>query len=438
MSKAAPAAQKAQTAAEAIIVLGTETPIGLAIIRDLGEHGYVTIGIGRKNTALSSYSRHCHHHVIRQESEADVVAQILDLAETYQAKCLLAISENDLLMLNKYRYELETKITLLIPMPDQLSQVLDKSTCQDHARASGITVPETWHFSSLSEARKEAPDLSYPVVLKWSDPNSVMAQLDAIGLQPLKAEYAHDAEDLLVRLGRFDKAGVFPMVQSYCPGHGLGQMFLVKGGDVVMEFQHERLHEWPPEGGVSSLCRSVPLSEHGDARARSRALLRRLRWTGVAMVEYRYDPETQQYHFMEINGRFWGSLPLALAAGVPFASALVAHCGATRRHFSFPKQYSAVTACYWIPETKRLLRLLLSPSEIQDPFYKSDLIRSAFSYLSLPFRPSTRWFIFRFSDPMPFFGDLASIFVKLRDMGWGHLRALVGLRTQSARGPNQT
>ena len=35
-------------AKEAVILLGTDTPIGLAVIRDLGHHGYFTIGIGRK------------------------------------------------------------------------------------------------------------------------------------------------------------------------------------------------------------------------------------------------------------------------------------------------------------------------------------------------------------------------------------------------------
>ena len=46
--------------------------------------------------------------------------------------------------------------------------------------------------------------------------------------------------------------------------------------------------------------------------------------TGVAMVEYRYDPASRRYVFMEINGRFWGSLQLAIDAGVDFPALLVA------------------------------------------------------------------------------------------------------------------
>ncbi len=48
------------------------------------------------------------------------------------------------------------------------------------------------------------------------------------------------------------------------------------------------------------------------------ALMAALRWTGVAMVEFKHDPATGRSWLMEINGRFWGSIQLAIAAGVDF------------------------------------------------------------------------------------------------------------------------
>ena len=36
------------------------------------------------------------------------------------------------------------------------------------------------------------------------------------------------------------------------------------------------------------------------------------------MVEFKWDQATDTFALLEINGRFWGSLPLALAAGVDF------------------------------------------------------------------------------------------------------------------------
>ena len=41
------------------------------------------------------------------------------------------------------------------------------------------------------------------------------------------------------------------------------------------------------------------------------------------MMEYRWEPGTDRFHFIEMNGRFWGSLHLALFAGVDFPALLV-------------------------------------------------------------------------------------------------------------------
>jgi predicted ATP-grasp superfamily ATP-dependent carboligase len=38
----------------------------------------------------------------------------------------------------------------------------------------------------------------------------------------------------------------------------------------------------------------------------------------MSMAEFKWDDATGEFWLLEINGRFWGSLPLALAAGVDF------------------------------------------------------------------------------------------------------------------------
>jgi hypothetical protein len=50
-------------------------------------------------------------------------------------------------------------------------------------------------------------------------------------------------------------------------------------------------------------------------------------WKGVAMVEFRYDPGTNQHWLMEVNGRFWGSLSLPVQCGVNFPFVLLESMG---------------------------------------------------------------------------------------------------------------
>jgi predicted ATP-grasp superfamily ATP-dependent carboligase len=396
-----------------VILLGLDTPIGLAVIRDLGRHGYKVVGLGRSATALASTSRYCEHYLVRAAGEDQLIEQLIVLAGEYSASCLLAISESDLMMLNRHRVELESALTILVPSGDRLQIVLDKSSCQNVAESVGIPIPPSYQISDVSELDRVASEIGFPVVLKWADPNLIAPALSRAGIPLIKAEYALDHEQLQVCMDRYASVGRFPLIQQYCSGHGVGQMFLARDGEVLIEFQHERLHEWPPEGGTSALCRSVPLTEYVETREKSKALLRALNWTGVAMVEYRYDPATGGWAFMEINGRFWGSLPLATAASVPFASGLVAAIGQNRAVPEFLRPYPELKCCYWIPFTKALIRVLFNRSAIRDPLFRVDRWRIVRDYVSSYVNPRSKFFVFDMSDPRPFVTDMLNIARKL-------------------------
>lgn len=47
-------------------------------------------------------------------------------------------------------------------------------------------------------------------------------------------------------------------------------------------------------------------------------LLKAMNWHGVAMVEFKLDSRDNKFKLMEVNGRWWGSLPLAIVSGVDF------------------------------------------------------------------------------------------------------------------------
>ncbi len=110
------------------------------------------------------------------------------------------------------------------------------------------------------------------------------------------------------------------LIQKHIPGVGVGVFFLVWDGVVKAHFMHIRLHEVPHTGGVSSYRSSWWHDEiYKDALKR----IEHLKWNGVAMLEYRWDSITDQFGFVELNSRFWGSLHLALHSGVDFPRLLV-------------------------------------------------------------------------------------------------------------------
>jgi hypothetical protein len=110
------------------------------------------------------------------------------------------------------------------------------------------------------------------------------------------------------------------LAQEFIPSaEGIGVSLLMKEGSVRASFTHKRIIEFPETGGPSL----VRVSTHNSiAESAAERLLENLRWNGVAMVEFRLDSRTGKPVLMEINPRFWGSLPLAIACGVDFPKLL--------------------------------------------------------------------------------------------------------------------
>ncbi|MDB5714973.1 MAG: ATP-grasp domain protein [Sphingomonadales bacterium] len=397
------------------LVLGSDTPIGLAVIRELGGHGVQVHAVGRGGVSIGGASRFAHAEYARPGGP--IADWLPDLIAKSGARALLAISETDLIELAALP-EVIGGCRILTPRAEPLAKVLDKSITLALGRSVGIDVSASWQPVKGEDFGVRARTMTYPVVLKWADPPAVIPILEKHAVAFLKAEFVMDPTALVAALGQYDGVGRWPLVQDYCPGVGIGQMIYMAKGTAVMRFQHQRLHEWPPEGGVSTLCEGTPLNEHAGQMLKSEALLQKIGWEGPAMVEYRHDPATGRYWLMEVNGRFWGSLPLASASGATFAWEQYRRDILGQTDIAGPPR-SGLRARYMIPETRRLLRLLFQRSAIADPQFRARPGRDLFDYATGFLRPDTRYYVWRLDDPGPLWRDVCNIFRKLWRRGRG-------------------
>lgn len=391
-----------------VILLGIDTPIGLALIRELGHAGLAVHGIARDRRALGLYSRWLTGGHLRPEDELGLLSLLRRIARRSGARFVMTVSMTDALFVRDAADAGRLPgLCPLLPSADKLRLVNDKAAICAIAERIGIDVPRIWQPDRAALSR-ELPSLSYPCILKWRDPEEALARLEPHRLPLLKSEYVHSPDELRGALDRYREAGILPMVQSYAPGTGLGQMFVMHRGRATLRFQHRRLHEWPPEGGVSTLCESLPPGAHPELMAKSEALLREIGWEGPAMVEYRYDERSGRAVLMEINGRFWGSLPLAAAAGAPFGLATL-HALGLDQPMPAPPPYKAGVRCrFMVAETRRLLRILFARRRIPDRSLRFYKMRELAGYLR-GFVDGSRSYVFKASDPLPFLVDLTFI-----------------------------
>jgi predicted ATP-grasp superfamily ATP-dependent carboligase len=388
------------------IVLGVETQIGLAMMRELGRAGVRVIAISHDPLALGLASRHAWRRLVLGPPRTDTVVDGINaLAQELGPLSLLTVSEGNLMWLDRERHRFIPKVHLAVPVKTALAAVLDKSRTLAVARALGIEVPRTYEPQSLADMDALATSAAFPLVLKWKDANAVAPRLSAAGMALIKAEFVYGADELR-RVGRrYAFLGEWPLVQEYCPGQGLGQFFFMHEGQAVRRFQHRRVAEWPPEGGFSSVCDAVPLAHHAALQEQSVALLKALNWQGVAMVEYRHDPATGRAMLMEVNGRFWGSLPLAVAAGAGFA--LLSHAAALGAELPTLLPANERLRCRMVAtEVKRLQRLWFAPRLIIDRQFRVQPVRETWRFVADFLRPRVRYFVWSADDPRPALRDL--------------------------------
>src|SRR5882672_11485109 len=145
-----------------VIVLGVDTPIGLAVIRDLGRHGVPVHAVGRQRHSIGLASRYVTGRHLAPPERERMLPWLQALLRDTAAPFIMAVSDRDLRWLNENRLAL-APARPLTPTTAQLDAVLEKTRTLSAAAELGITCPQTWRPESADTI---PPDLRYPVVLK--------------------------------------------------------------------------------------------------------------------------------------------------------------------------------------------------------------------------------------------------------------------------------
>ena len=299
-----------------VLVTDAGTLGAIACIRSLGRVGYRVIACADDPDALGLNSRYAALGLVHPAyaDEGNFLAWI-ERTVAEHAPDLVIPSEGFLLAV---RPQLASYAHLLTGAeePARLYRAFSKYSVLQRFLASDderlqAHLPETLlddGSEPLDGLLARAQRLGFPLYLKAD-------ALHARSGAPGRVVPVADPAMLESELRRLRASYHRVVLQAHAPGVGVAAFALLDRGELVASFMHRRLHEVPHTGGVSAYRSSWA---HADIHADALRRLRHLEHQGVAMVEYRWDPASDRFWFIEINARFWGSLHLALAAGVDF------------------------------------------------------------------------------------------------------------------------
>lgn len=292
-------------------------PGSLAITRSLGKRGIEVTSFDAMRWSTASLSRYCTHSLKCPSPEKDVSAFLKWLhgvVTSGRHDVLLPFAEVSNLLISMHKADLAKRILVGAPDYELLEKTHDKEKTLRIAQDVHLDVPDTHIIRDLREIGALKDKLEYPVVVKPRSKVSVRDGRVEIA-KVLPGNYVHSGDELLAKYERVHSVSPFPLIQECIKGVGYGVSALMDKGEPKAVFMHKRLREYPITGGASTLrvsCYDEELKEQGLR------MLRALNWQGVAMVEFKRDERDNRYKLIEVNGRWWGSLQLAVLSGVDF------------------------------------------------------------------------------------------------------------------------
>ena len=375
-----------------VLVLDGHLKSALAVTRALGRAGYsVVVGSDRAITMAggSRYATDSFVYPSPKTKQREFIASVIAAAH---GSLPVVYTFSDATTLSLARARDTWKELLLMPLPGvaEMEVGFDKARVYEIAKELRIpTIP--------------APT-DYPRVLK---PRHSLVWVDG---RPAggTAEMVVDEKQRDAVAARIEQTtNESPLEQTLIVGTEYGFEAMCREGHVVQGFAHKRIRALSPRGGAAVVKETATDHEVVNSmREYATRLLRELRWTGPAMVEFKQDSTTGTVYLMELNGRFWGSLPLPQRAGVNFAWQY--HQIAHNQPIESTTSHSIRTR-HFLGDCKWLWDLLFNSDPMRSRLYPSRWTALLDFTLEIV---RSRGDIWQWSDPLPALYEILQIIKK--------------------------
>jgi predicted ATP-grasp superfamily ATP-dependent carboligase len=308
----------------------------LTASRALARTGWV-VGVGSPDKGFAAWSRNSSrwHWVPAPADDTDGFVRATNEAiASGRYEIVFGSGDAEILALSYRRDDIDA--TVPYPHHRTVEYAHDKLMLAHAAAGAGVATPRT-----VEATEEELAAIEGPVIVKarmhWV-PGAVgtPGHMEAM-LAPGRAEATRRAAQISVAGGR-------PLLQDNVEGDLLAYVAMVApGGSVLAHIQQLADRRWPPLTGVSA--RAVTTRVDDSLARHVKLLLDDLGWFGLAELQF-LRPDGEEPQLVDLNGRFYGSMALALASGINLP-AIWANL-ATGRPFSVPGTARSGTRYQWL------------------------------------------------------------------------------------------
>jgi predicted ATP-grasp superfamily ATP-dependent carboligase len=281
----------------------------LAAARGLAAASYRVACAAGSRQAAALWSRACHEHLLLPDLFKGVTEFESALEEALEAgdyQVTIPGTDAALLVLSESRSRLERLTMLGLPSVGTVAAALDKAALLRAATMVGLPTPDSLVCKTPDDVLAAGRELGFPIVAKAR--SSVIRKGDRVVRH--RSVVVTDEERLVAAMRETELPCI---VQRLEEEPRLLSLAGVAGDDGLLAVAASRyLRIWPARVGAAAFSETVaPAVGVVDAAG---ALLEQLGWRGIFELEFL---ETDRRALLiDLNPRVYGSMALAIAAGV--------------------------------------------------------------------------------------------------------------------------
>jgi predicted ATP-grasp superfamily ATP-dependent carboligase len=284
-----------------------------AVLRNLSKRGVEVVVADSKKIGMCQWSKYPvakYCYTSHYEDEVKFIQDIRRICVKEKIDIIFP-SHNETEVLARHAEKFTPSQRSLFPNPENSEVFNNKALSYEKADEAGIPVPVRIDYKDINDLREtlSVRTKENVYVVKLLTGNSAKGVFYAEGQSETLSLVEKTIQDYGLSQNRY------PQVEEYVEGEGWGCSCFYWHGKAISTFCHRRLREKTRTGGTSTY------REHANndlLYQYTHKLLDAMNWHGFAMVEYKVNPRSGKIWFIEVNPRLWGSLPMAVNAGVEF------------------------------------------------------------------------------------------------------------------------
>jgi D-aspartate ligase len=273
---------------------------GLGVIRALGPRGVRIASVSTRAFDIAQYSRWVAERwqLPQLHERREALVEFLEAqAGRWNGWTVFPTNDDALTALAEHHERLSRTYRLTVQPWERVAPLVDKDRMDALAREAGVDLPMC--FGRATPATAARGDLRYPVLVKPIQHDRL------ISLFGTKLFLANDVAELRTAIARLAAAECDGLVYDFIPGPDSNIyvycVYLDAHGEPSPGITVRKLRQNPPRIGGARVAEVAP--EEPRLRDATVALLRRAGFRGMAFAEFKRDPATDRFVFIEVNGR---------------------------------------------------------------------------------------------------------------------------------------